>query len=103
MNKNKKSVRKNWMTLDEHKKELMKDSKVIEAYQEFQPEFAIIKKIIEVRINKGISQEKLAVRMKTKQSAISRLESGTANPSLSFLKRLAEALNSRLEIHLIPK
>lgn len=103
MNKNKKSLRKNWTTWDEHKKELMKNPKVVKAYQEFQPEFAIIKKIIEARINKGITQKKLAQRMKTKQSAISRLESGTANPSLSFLKRLAEALNSRLEIHLISK
>jgi len=31
------------------------------------------------------------------------LESGTANPSLNFLKRLAEALDSRLEIKLVPK
>jgi ribosome-binding protein aMBF1 (putative translation factor) len=103
MNKSKKSLRKNWTTWDEHKKELMKDPKVVEAYQEFQPEFAIIKKIIEARINKGITQKKLAQKMKTKQSAISRLESGTANPSLSLLKRLAEALNARLEIRLIPK
>ena len=81
----------------------MKDPKVVRAYQELQPEFEIIEKIIRARLKRGVTQKKLAQKMKTKQSAISRLESGTANPSLNFLKRLAEALNSRLEIKLVPK
>lgn len=80
----------------------MKDTEVRKAYLELQPEFTIIERLIQVRIEKGITQKQLAQKMKTKQSAISRLESGTANPSLNFLKRLAGALNSRLEIHLMP-
>ncbi|PIS13924.1 transcriptional regulator [Candidatus Shapirobacteria bacterium CG09_land_8_20_14_0_10_47_13] len=92
-----------YYTFDEHKKELMKDPGFVRAYQKLQPEFAIIRKIIEARIKDGITQKKLAKRMGTKQSAISRLESGNANPSLSFLGRLAEALNSRLEIRFLPK
>ena len=98
-----KTIRKNWSTWEDHRRELMKDPSVIKAYKEFQPEFAIIEKIIRARINEGITQKELANKMKTKQSAISRLESGDANPSLNFLKRLAEALDSRLEIHLVPK
>ena len=85
------------------KKKLFKDPEFVRAYRELDPEFAVIEAILRARIKKGISQKKLAQRMKTKQSAISRLESGTANPSLSFLKRLAKALDSRLEIRLIPK
>ena len=81
----------------------MKDPAVVKAYQEFQPEFAIIRKIIEARAKLGITQKKLAQKMKTKQSAISRLESGTANPSLTFLQRLARALDSRLEIRFLPR
>lgn len=88
---------------EEHKKELMKDPEFVRAYQELQPEFAIIRKIIEARIKDGVTQKKLAKRMGTKQSAISRLESGNANPSLGFLGRLAEALDSRLEIRFVPK
>jgi len=103
MNKNKKLIWKGHMTWAKHRKQLMKDPEVVKAYQEFQPEFAIIKKIIEARVKRGVSQEKLAEKMETKQSAISRLESGTANPSLNFLKKLAKALDSRLEIRLIPK
>lgn len=90
-------------TFEEHKKELMKDPEFVRAYQKLQPEFAIIRKIIEARVKDGITQKKLAKRMGTKQSAISRLESGNANPSLSFLGRLAEALDSRLEIRFVPK
>lgn len=103
MNKIKRTNRKNWLTWKEYRRELMEDPEVVKAYQELQPEFAIIKKIIEARVKRGVSQEKLAEKMETKQSAISRLESGTANPSLNFLKKLAKALDSRLEIRLIPK
>ena len=103
MNKIKRTNRKNWLTWKEYRQELMKDPEVVKAYQELQPEFAIIKKIIEARVKGGVSQEKLAEKMETKQSAISRLESGTANPSLNFLKKLAKALDSRLEIRLISK
>lgn len=98
-----KNPKKELMTWEKHRKQLMKDPKVRQAYLELQPEFAIIRKIIESRVKEGVTQKELAKRMKTKQSAISRLESGTANPSLSFLQRLAEALNSRLEIRFLPK
>ena len=63
-----------------------------------QPEFAVINAIIEARRNNGITQKSLAQRIGTKQSVISRLESGRANPSVAFLKKLAQALNSHLEI-----
>lgn len=99
MNKNKKLSLKRFSTWEEHRRELMKDPVVVKAWQELQPEFAIVRKIIEARVKKGITQAKLARRMKTQQSAVSRLESGNANPSLNFLKRLASALNCRLEIH----
>jgi len=85
------------------KKKLFKDPEFIKAYHQLDPEFAVIEAVIRARIKKGMTQKAIARKMKTKQSAISRLESGTANPSLNFLKRLAEALNSRLEIRLIPE
>lgn len=103
MNKNKISNKKNWLTWKEHRKELLRDPEVVKAYQELQPELAIIERLIRARLKEGITQEQLAKKMKTRQSAISRLESGSANPSLNFLKRLAEALNSRLEIRLVQR
>lgn len=85
------------------KKELFKDSEFVKTYHELDPESAVIEAILRARLKKGITQKKLAQKMKTRQSAISRLESGSANPSLNFLKRLADALDSRLEIHMVPK
>lgn len=79
-------------------KEILKDPEVKAEYDRLQPEFAVINAIIQARRQKGITQEVLAKKLGTKQSVISRLESGKANPSLAFLKRLAQALSSHLEI-----
>ncbi len=79
------------------KEELKNPAFKAEFYRQ-QPEFAVINAIIEARRNKGITQKSLAQKIGTKQSVISRLESGRANPSIAFLKKLAYALNSHLEI-----
>ena len=79
-------------------KEELKDPNFKAAFDRQQPEFAVINAIIEARRNKGITQKILAEKIGTKQSVISRLESGRANPSVAFLKRLAQALNAHLEI-----
>lgn len=93
---------KNWRTWRQFKKQLLKDPEAAKAYQELEPEFVVIENVIRMRLKKGLTQAQLARRMKTKQSAISRLESGLYNPSLRFLKKLASVLESRLEIRLIP-
>ena len=75
-------------------KEALKDPKLRAEYDKLQPQFAILR----ARIEKRLTQEELAKKIGTKQSVISRLESGRANPSVAFLKKLAQALNSHLEI-----
>lgn len=79
-------------------KQALKNPKFKAEYEKLQPEFAMIRAMIEARIKKGVTQKVLAQRIGTKQSVISRLESGRANPSVAFLMKLAEALNSHLEI-----
>lgn len=79
-------------------KQALKNPKFKAEYDKLQPEFAVIRAVIEARMKRGVTQKELAEKVGTKQSVISRLESGRANPSVSFLKRLAQALNSRLEI-----
>lgn len=78
-------------------KEALKDPRFRAEYDKQQPEFALIR----ARIEKGLTQEELAKKIGTKQSVISRLESGRANPSVAFLKKLAQALNSHLEIKFV--
>jgi predicted transcriptional regulator len=85
---------------NEIKKELLKDPDVKKEYDRLGPKFDLIRSIIEKRIEKNISQKELASRMGTKQSALSRLESGKYNPSLAFMQKVAQALDSKLEIRL---
>ena len=79
-------------------KEALKDPELKAEYDKQQPEFTLIQAILDARIKRGITQDDLAKKIGTKQSVISRLESGRANPSVAFLKKLAQALNSHLEI-----
>jgi len=80
------------------KKEVLKNPKVKAEYDKLQPEFAMIQAVIDARTKTGVTQKELAKRIGTKQSVISRLESGRANPSVAFLKRFAKAINASLEV-----
>lgn len=73
---------------------------VRKAYEalKFDPEFALIDRLIEKRRHEGLTQAKLAKKMKTKQSVISRFESGDTNPTWEFLKKLADALGTDMKI-----
>jgi len=82
------------------KKELLKDKEIKQAYEGLGPEFALIGIIIKKRIEKGLTQKELAKKIGTKQSAISRFESGAYNPSFSFLQKVAGALDARLKVSL---
>lgn len=50
------------------------------------------------RIRRGLSQERLARRTGTKQSAISRLEADEVSPGIETLDLLLRAMGGRLEI-----
>lgn len=91
------------LDFDEFLKESLKNPKIKAEYDKLQPEFALIQAVIDARVKKGVTQEALAKKVGTKQSVISRLESGRANPSVAFLKKLAQALNSHLEIRFISR
>ena len=85
---------------NELKKVLLQDRAVRNAYDELAPQSAIIKMIIKKRLKIGLSQEALANKIGTKQSAIARFESGKTNPTLSFLTNITNALNGKLTISL---
>lgn len=89
------------LDFDIWKKQALKNPRFKREYDKLQPEFAVISAIIQARVKKGITQEYLARKIGTKQSAIARLESGRANPSIGFLKKLAEALNTNLQIRFV--
>jgi DNA-binding XRE family transcriptional regulator len=80
------------------KNKLLQDKKIKNAYDESGSEFDFIRMLIRKRIEKGLSQEELAERVGTRQSAISRLESGRYNPSFKVLRKVAQALDSEIKI-----
>lgn len=82
-------------------KEALKDSKLKAEYDKLEPEFAVLNAILEARMKKGITQAMLAKRMGTTQSAISRLEKGNVSPTVDFLKKLADATDTRLDIRFL--
>lgn len=83
---------------DDLKKELLENPEFKKEYDALEPEYALIRQIIDRRLKSGLSQQNLAERAGTKQSAISRLESGNYNPSLFFLKKIAAALGSEVRV-----
>ena len=80
------------------KKLLENDPELGEELKKIEPEYQIIRQIIKARIEQNITQAELANRIGTRQSNISRLERGDYNPSLQFLKKVAQGLGKELNI-----
>ena len=91
------------MNWKEHKKRLLRDPKFAKQYEALEPEYKLAAALIRLRLAKGLTQEQLAGLLNTKQASIARLESGNSLPSLSTVKRVANALDAELEINLRPK
>jgi transcriptional regulator with XRE-family HTH domain len=90
----------NWR---EHKKQLMKDPEFREEYEALAPEHRLASDLIRLRLARGLTQAQLAALLHTRQESIARLESGSSLPSLSTVRRVADALDADLEINLRPR
>lgn len=95
-------MKKRYLDFSIWEKKAFKNPKFKKEYDKLQPEFAMIEAIVKARKDRGLTQEQLAGRIGTKQSVISRLEIGRANPTVAFLKKMALALHSNLEIRFAP-
>lgn len=94
----KKLHKRRFRSFDKHLEELLADPEFKKDYDDLEPQFQLIRTILDKRIAKKMSQKQLAEKIGTKQSAISRLESPDANPSFKFLQKVAKALDSKLVI-----
>ncbi|MGD9740328.1 MAG: helix-turn-helix domain-containing protein [Bauldia sp.] len=83
------------------KKRLMDNPAFRGEYEKADAEFAVIEALIRARTEAKLSQAEVARRIGTTQSAIARLEGGGVWPSVSMLRRYAEATGARLEINLV--
>lgn len=89
-------MKKDMITHKAFKAKMMNDPAFMAAHDDLEFEFQLIRAVIDARVRNGVTQEKLAEKMGTKQSAIARFETGNANPRLSFVKRLTRALDLQL-------
>jgi transcriptional regulator with XRE-family HTH domain len=70
------------------------DPEFQEALVELEPGY----QIADHRLSKGLTQSELAALAGTSQSSIARLENGSSPPSISFLRRVAKALDTTVEV-----
>lgn len=82
--------------------EQLKDPEFRAEWEALEPERQIIRAIIEGREANDLTQKQLAEATGITQADISRLENGTANPSLRTLKRLASGMGMQLKIEFVP-
>ena len=91
-----------FIPLSKVKSDLFKNPSFRREYEELEPEFQIARQIIGMRIKKKISQEELAEKAGTGQAVISRLEGMNARPSISLLKKIADALQTPIKVTINP-
>ena len=88
--------------LKDLEKRLMKVPEFREEYAQADEEFALIEALVRARTAARLTQEELARRLGTTESAAARLEGGAVSPSIATLRRYAEATGTRLTVALVP-
>jgi transcriptional regulator with XRE-family HTH domain len=85
-------------TLKNLKRKLLANPDVRAEYEALKLEEQLAAELTRVRVSAGLTQAQLAKRMKAKQAAIARVESGRHLPSLATLRDYAAATGQYLEV-----
>jgi len=85
----------NW---NKYEKKLLANKDFQKSASRLEPEYQLVKSLIEIRLKKKLSQKDLAEKIGTKQPVISRLENMNSKPTLTLLEKISKALNVRLHI-----
>lgn len=80
------------------RKKALSNPKIKREYDLLKAEFDAIEMIIKLRIKNKLTQKKLAEKIGSKQSSVSRFEKGLVNPTLYFLSKIATAFGKKLVI-----
>jgi len=87
------------------KKKALSNPATRAAYDSMGAEFSLLRQMLRARETAGLSQAQVAARMGTKAPAITRLESslssGKHSPSLTTLRRYAQAVGCDLQVKLV--
>lgn len=86
-----------------HEKYIGNDPEQIASYEQELINIEVAKRLYDLRTKAGLSQRELAKKVGTTASVICRLEDADyEGHSLSLLKRIAAAMDKRLEIRFVP-
>lgn len=86
------------MKIKEYKNKIERENPEVVSLVNNDLAYQIGKRIELARGLKNITQHELARKIGTRQSSISRIESGSSLPSLSFLLKIAEAFETTLTV-----
>lgn len=89
------------MKYSELKSKLLANPKIKAEYDALEPEYQLIQAMIEGREELNMSQQKLSEITGINRADISKLENGSANPSLKTIKRIAGGLGKRVQIKFV--
>jgi DNA-binding XRE family transcriptional regulator len=84
------------MKWNDAKQIINSDPEVVKELENNSIEYQVVREIIKARYELNLTQEQLAKLVGTKQSNISRLESGEYNPTIEFLSKVAQAMGKTL-------
>ena len=82
--------------------ELANNEELKQEYEALEIEYQLKQALIEIRKGQKMTQKELAALTGIHQSDISKIENGTANPTVKVLQRLAKGLNQKLVIQFLP-
>ena len=82
--------------------EQLRDPEFQAEWDALEPERQIVRAMLMGRERADLTQQQLAEATGIAQADISRLENGTANPSLRTRKRLASGMGMRLKVDFVP-
>lgn len=92
-----------WKTLEEFKKELLRDDQFRARFEDHEHEFVVAREILAARRAAGMSQQVLAKAIGTSQSRVSRWERGDEMPRIEALYKIAQATGTSVEVALVPE
>ncbi|MEC6823232.1 helix-turn-helix domain-containing protein [Photobacterium piscicola] len=82
-----------------YREKALADPEIKKEYDALEPEFAILDTLLSMREASGLTQKEVAVKMGTKESNISRLETGSSNPTIATLLKYAKACGCKLHFN----
>lgn len=82
-------------------KKLAEDAELKKEYEDLEIEYQLKQALIDMRMERNLTQKQLAELTGIHQADISKIENGTANPSLNTLRRLAKGLGKKVKLEFV--